>query len=223
MPLAKDMTFARSLDLNAAIRYADYSTSGGVTSWKIGAVYQPIDDFASGPRARATTAAPTSPSSTRASSQSNAAVSDPFRNNETNASLLTRSFGNSKLKAEQSDTYTVGAVYQPSWFQGFSGSVDYYDIAVKNAIQQLGAQAVINGCKLGAADLCNLIYRGTDPSTFINGVGPIVAVDNPFENVGSVRPRASTSRPPIAASSAASRRACRAPSASICWPTMCTT
>jgi outer membrane cobalamin receptor len=44
-PLAKDAAWAQSLDLNAAARFTDYSTSGFVTTWKAGAVYTPIDDL----------------------------------------------------------------------------------------------------------------------------------------------------------------------------------
>src|SRR6185312_2085509 len=44
IPLAKDVAWARSLDLSAAARFTDYSTSGYVTTWKIGATYAPIDD-----------------------------------------------------------------------------------------------------------------------------------------------------------------------------------
>ena len=45
VPLAKDTAWAKSLDLNAAVRGTGYSTSGYVTTWKVGATYQPIDDI----------------------------------------------------------------------------------------------------------------------------------------------------------------------------------
>src|SRR5690606_38574239 len=44
VPLAKDATLAQALDLNAAVRYTDYSTSGQVTTWKVGFTYDPIED-----------------------------------------------------------------------------------------------------------------------------------------------------------------------------------
>src|SRR5690606_16204117 len=43
IPLARDAAFARLFDLNAAVRYAEYSTAGGQTAWKIGAVWEPAD------------------------------------------------------------------------------------------------------------------------------------------------------------------------------------
>ncbi len=42
--------------------------------------------------------------------------------------------GNINVKPEKSDSYTIGTVIQPSFFSGFSASVDYYHIKVKDAI-----------------------------------------------------------------------------------------
>src|SRR5581483_1306612 len=44
VPLAKDTAWARSLDLDLAARFTDYSTSGYVTTWKAGVSYQLIED-----------------------------------------------------------------------------------------------------------------------------------------------------------------------------------
>ena len=43
VPLAKDLPLAKSLSLNGAYRFTDYSTSGTVKTWKYGAAYEPID------------------------------------------------------------------------------------------------------------------------------------------------------------------------------------
>jgi len=49
------------LDLNAALRVTNYSTSGTVTTWKVGGTWQVIDDFeVTAPRARVTSAHQTS-------------------------------------------------------------------------------------------------------------------------------------------------------------------
>src|SRR5690606_27651844 len=45
VPLASGSRFAENLELNGAIRYTDYSLSGGVTTWKLGANYSPIPDL----------------------------------------------------------------------------------------------------------------------------------------------------------------------------------
>ncbi|PHZ84711.1 TonB-dependent receptor plug domain-containing protein [Paremcibacter congregatus] len=45
VPLVEGVSFAQYLGLEAAFRYADYSTIGGVSSWKVGGEWAPIDDL----------------------------------------------------------------------------------------------------------------------------------------------------------------------------------
>jgi iron complex outermembrane recepter protein len=44
VPLLADQPFARELTADAAVRYSDYSTIGGATTWKTGLSWTPIDD-----------------------------------------------------------------------------------------------------------------------------------------------------------------------------------
>src|SRR5690606_36021326 len=44
IPLARDLPWAYSLNVNAAVRGTHYSNSGNVTTWKVGAVYEPVAD-----------------------------------------------------------------------------------------------------------------------------------------------------------------------------------
>ena len=188
VPLLKDVPFAQNLDFNGAVRYADYSTSGGVTSWKAGLTWTVVDGLRlRGTRSRDVRAANLA-ELYQGVSQSNPAVLDPFRGNENNVGAITRNFGNTTLLPEQGDTWTVGVVLQPRFMPGFSASVDYYKITLSNAIAQLGGQVIVNQCFSGATDLCGQIARNTDPTTFgAFGVGPILSVDNQFLNVGTTR------------------------------------
>jgi outer membrane receptor protein involved in Fe transport len=43
VPLIEDKPFFKSLTLEAGVRYSDYSTSGGNTTWKAGGSWEPID------------------------------------------------------------------------------------------------------------------------------------------------------------------------------------
>jgi len=61
-------------------------------------------------------------------------------------SLPYLSGGNSALQAETSRSLTFGAVATPRFLPGFSVSVDYYSITVKNAISYLNSQFVLNSC-----------------------------------------------------------------------------
>ncbi|WP_226016844.1 TonB-dependent siderophore receptor [Novosphingobium sp. FKTRR1] len=45
LPLLRDVPFFKVLDLSAALRYADYSTTGHATTWKVDANWAPINDI----------------------------------------------------------------------------------------------------------------------------------------------------------------------------------
>lgn len=58
--------------------------------------------------------------------------------------------GNTGLKPEQADTFTLGAVYRPSFskplLSRISASVDYYNIRLKDAISTLSADLAFSRC-----------------------------------------------------------------------------
>ncbi|GEN98293.1 TonB-dependent receptor [Novosphingobium sediminis] len=45
LPLVRDKPFAYVLDVSGAVRYADYSSTGGATTWKVDAAWAPIRDI----------------------------------------------------------------------------------------------------------------------------------------------------------------------------------
>ncbi|WP_375402710.1 TonB-dependent receptor domain-containing protein [uncultured Sphingomonas sp.] len=62
--------------------------------------------------------------------------------------------GNLDLTAEKSNSYTVGGVFTPSFLPGFSASVDYYNIKIKDAITQPAPADAIAAC-FGALSVTN--------------------------------------------------------------------
>ena len=187
IPLAADLPFARSLDLNAAVRYADYSTSGGVTSWKVGVSYQPFDGLRlRAARSRDVRAANLNELFSGAISV-RPPILDPFRGNERRTGALTINSGNPNLEAEKGDTFTAGIVVEPRAIPGLSFSVDYYRINLDNAIGTLGAGQIVAQCFDGNQALCPLITRGAPSGGF--AVGPIISVANQLLNVGSAKIR----------------------------------
>lgn len=63
------------------------------------------------------------------------------------SSLEIVSGGNPNLKAEKSDSITIGGYVQPRFLPGLSISSDYYDITVNNVIASIGsAQTIVNLC-----------------------------------------------------------------------------
>lgn len=142
LPVLKDSAVG-SLDLNGAVRYADYSTSGGVTTWKAGASWQLTD----GLRFRGTLSkdvrAPNLQELFNPGLKTSGNVSYPGQ-----GTLPTTTFlrGNPNLAPERAKTLTFGAIYQPSWLPGFQVSADYYKIKVSDAIGFFSEERIIREC-----------------------------------------------------------------------------
>ena len=136
MPLLKDNFLAQSLNLNGAVRYTLYSTSGNYTTWKAGIDWHINDTF----RLRTTRSrdirAPTLDDLYSPTSVSVGNFTDPLTGNVV-SNVLQYNGGNADLKAEQGDTWTGGLVIKPARLTGFSMAVDYFNIRVTNALLQL--------------------------------------------------------------------------------------
>ena len=160
-PLARNMPLIHAADLNAAYRHTEYSTSGGVDTWKAGLTWDITPDL----RLRGTRSrdirAPDIVELDSPARQQGTTVTDPFNGN---ASVTTIRFdsGNPALRPEKGDTTTAGIVYRPSWLPGFNASLDGYDIRVKDAIVLLVAQDVVSGCQAGSPQYCALVTRANN-------------------------------------------------------------
>jgi iron complex outermembrane receptor protein len=161
IPLLKDEPFARQLNLSLAGRMANYTGSGNVPSYKGGLDWQTFDWLRfRGTYSRDVRAADMSERFNAAGG--GATVNDPFMGGQ---SVVFSQIigGNPNVKPEKADTYTAGVVLQPTFASGFSVSLDWYSINIKDAIGMLGAQAIVNDCHEGDTALCALITR--DPVT----------------------------------------------------------
>tara|TARA_R110002167_G_scaffold147613_3_gene340326 strand:- start:3834 stop:6731 length:2898 start_codon:yes stop_codon:yes gene_type:complete len=160
IPLAKDMPFIQQLDVNGAVRMTDYSTSGEVTTWKVGVSWRLNDEL----RLRTTQSrdirAPNLGNLFDAGTSGTGTTTDPFLNVETQTIGQTR--GNPDVQPEIGDTTGIGFVYQPSWMPGLAMSVDYYNIEISDAILTIGGQEVVDRCFEGDAILCKSVQRGAD-------------------------------------------------------------
>ncbi|MBB5706970.1 TonB-dependent receptor [Sphingopyxis panaciterrulae] len=146
VPLLRDSALGRSLDLNAAVRRTDYSTSGPVTTWKAGLTWDITDDL----RLRGTRSrdirAPNLNDLYAPGSQFVNAYFDRTQPGSPQVSNRTISGGNPNLTPEIADTWTAGGIYSPHWLPGFSLSVDWYKIDIRDAIVGVGAQTIIDQC-----------------------------------------------------------------------------
>jgi len=176
VPLLKD-NGVQSLNVSGAIRYTDYSTSGSVITWKAGM----LSDVVDGVRVRATLSrdirAPNLNElfSTGLSTLSSAV--DP-RNNVTVA-IFSFASGNANLQPEKARTFSAGVVLQPSFIDRFSLSIDYYRIALTDAIVTVGANDTLQRCNAGEAAFCSqLVFAG---ATGANGQ-PLLSQINVIPN-----------------------------------------
>jgi outer membrane receptor protein involved in Fe transport len=144
VPVLKGMPFAEALDLNAAIRHTDYSTSGGVTTWKVGGTWD-VNEMI---RLRLTRShdirAPNINELFNPGSEGNPNV----MNKRTGASgfIKSNTIGNPGLVPETGETFTGGVIFQPTWAwsSGFNVSVDYYNIRITDVIATLSPQTILD-------------------------------------------------------------------------------
>ncbi|MDR7133168.1 iron complex outermembrane receptor protein [Lysobacter niastensis] len=204
-----------SLELSAAIRYSDYSTFGSATTGKVGFRWQPIEDlvlrgtWSEGFRAPnlgelygltqfgATLTDPCGPTGAPVVDTSNgvsagleaacvgAGVPNGFE--QANTQIITFTGGNPDLDAEESENYTVGAVYAPSWAEGQSWSnkldfeVSYYNYKVDGAIQAADIQSLLDKCyeeQGGTGPACAPFAR--------NFTGNLFPPQNRLANLGTI-------------------------------------
>jgi outer membrane receptor protein involved in Fe transport len=169
VPVVKDVSWAKSLELNGAFRGTSYTTSGYVSTWKVGATWQVIDDIRfRGTRSRDIRA----PYLGELFAGGTAASGNTFidrTNGVTTTSGFALSKGNPILGPEKADTTGLGVVVSPTFFPGFQASVDYYNINIGNATEVPNAQSIIDGCQLqNIAALCsNVIYVAGQINTVI--------------------------------------------------------
>ena len=157
--LAPDSVLGNSLEFNGAIRLTDYSTSGNVTTWKAGLTYQPIDTL----RFRAALSLDIRAPNIGELFTSEFASFGEVDNHVTGLRDRVRDIrrGNLDLVQEEADTTTVGLIYTPDWIEGLQVSVDWYDIDISDAIDNVDKQRIVDNCQLeGIAQFCDAIVFG---------------------------------------------------------------
>jgi iron complex outermembrane receptor protein len=167
VPVLRDMAFAQALDLNGAIRRTDYSTTGGVTTWKAGGTWEPNDLL----RFRMTR-------SRDIRAPNIQELFDPGSNGKGNVTNRTNGLsgivdsatsGNPNLIPEIADTFTIGAVFQPTWewASGFRFSIDYYKIKIENVVGNVPQQETADRCLLQRIqEFCSFIAFDNSPLGF---------------------------------------------------------
>jgi len=144
VPIVRDLPLMKTMDLNGAIRVTNYSTSGTVSTWKVGGTWEPSDSL----RFRITRShdirAPNVPELFVKGNDSFGLRANPKTG--VSAQLNGASLNNPALQPEEAETFTMGAIIQPTWkpLQGFRASIDYYNIQINNVISALSFTEVLD-------------------------------------------------------------------------------
>ena len=162
VPILKDTPGFQELSINGAGRVTDYSTSGTVKTWKVGALWKPVRQLMLRANLSRDIRAPNLFELFAGPQSGIGIINNPQTGTNVNATTITS--GNPGLKPEIGKTLTIGGVFSP--FRGFSASIDYYKIKVTGMIETLGSQQIVNNCfNAGGSGVpeCSLIER--DPVT----------------------------------------------------------
>lgn len=149
---------ADKLDLNAAARLTDYSTSGLVTTWKVGLTWTPIDDITFRATQSRDIRAPSLSELFAGGIAGTRTLLDPFLGNSS-TTLIQVTSGNPDLTPEEADSTGIGFVVRPRFLPGFTASVDYFDIEIGDAISVINDLTIVNGCFQGITEYCDNIVR----------------------------------------------------------------
>lgn len=207
VPLLADMMLVQDLSLDVAVRYADYSTIGDTVSWKTGLNWTVTDELrVRTTKSRAMRAPNISELYGPQSENFFRSITDPCKRGEvqdanrrancdalgipedfdavaTSSSIPGVLGGNPDLKEEESDSLTFGVVYTPEAISGLSITLDYWEIEIEDAINNISGQDILDKCvdSLSGIDnqFCALVTRDADGElTGIRSITQNVAKQN---------------------------------------------
>jgi iron complex outermembrane recepter protein len=184
LPLARDVPFLHKLDFNGAVRYTDYSTTGGVTTWKLGATWEPVDGFLIRATRSRDIRAPNN-SELFAVNSVRATLLNSFTGTTDQLTVVTQS--SATLRPEVADTTTAGVSFSPKFLPGLSFSIDYYNISIGNAISTFPAQTIIDGCVAEVGRGAPGFYCGFVPRTGTGAATVISAVNTQWLNIARLK------------------------------------
>jgi outer membrane receptor protein involved in Fe transport len=183
-------------NLTPAVRFSDHSAFGSNSTAKLGLEYRPFDElllrgtWAEGYRA------PSIANLFSGNSDSYPSITDPCNSvdgktpalpgcagvpdgySQPNTQIRITNVSTPTLQPEESESKTIGLVYNPEWLDGFELTVDYYDIELTDTIGRYGASRIMNECATGSnVASCAHIDRDSN--------GNIIDIRNFLQNAGT--------------------------------------
>jgi iron complex outermembrane recepter protein len=185
LPLAQHQAWAEDLSLEGGYRYSSYTEGFTTNTYKFGLEWAPVKDLRLRGSYQRAVRAPnigelytpnsvaldgsedpctgTTPAGTAQECARSGVSASEYGHLVANSAHQYNGLagGNPNLQPEVADTYTVGFVLQPRQVPNLSLSIDYFDIKIKDVIETLGGNTIINGCVF-EDQFCNLVHR--DPA-----------------------------------------------------------
>jgi len=164
VPILKSAAWGEA-NLNLADRHTYYSTSGHVESWKIGANWKTGID---GLRFRAVTSKDVRAPNLSELYAAPVVVNNVVQYQGNTITIQQRTVGNTNLRPELARNTVFGVVMtQPGWAPGFSASIDYFDIKVREVISALTTQQEVDLCVAGNKEICSAMVLNQPGSNYV--------------------------------------------------------
>jgi len=207
LPVVQDVRGARDLSIELGYRYSDYSTSGGIDTYKALANWAVSDSWRLRGGYNRAVRAPNfydlfyQPGFGQGATDScegenpDSTFEECARTGVTQAQYghipasifgfsQTLFGGNPELSPEAADTFTVGVVWTPQTITGLSVTLDYYDIQINDAITSISDYYIRRICmETGDSFYCGLIHRDAVGSLWLTDEG---YTDTTQQNIGAL-------------------------------------
>lgn len=166
-----DDSFIYKATIEAGIRYSDYSTTGGSTTWKAGGSIEPIQGFKFRGMYQKAVRSPNilelfqspvqglsnltvdpcqgaNPTASRALCEATGAPAGTYGgiSQPSSGQINVTTSGNPLLDVERATTYTLGGVFTPGFVPRLSITVDYFNIKIRDLISAPSQNDILNGC-----------------------------------------------------------------------------
>ncbi|MGZ6015863.1 MAG: TonB-dependent receptor domain-containing protein [Phenylobacterium sp.] len=211
VPIVTDAPGIKLLEFDGGYRWSDYSGAGAVSTYKLAGEWAPISDVRLRASYQRAVRAPNVVELFTPQVVGLFAGVDPCSSDFTLFFGVTPTFaecarsgvtaanygnipgcpaaqcsglfsGNAALKPEVSDTKSIGVVLTPTFLHGFSATVDWFDIDVKNAIGTTGGALTMAACVSGVnLAYCPLIHRSPGTGILFGSSGYVIQTT---ENTG---------------------------------------
>lgn len=214
MALIEDRPFAQSVSAEAGYRYSDYDLDFSTDTYKLGLEWTPIQDIRARASFQRSVRVPNvtelygvqaigldgtidlcasdvaggvRPGLTfEQCARTGVTAAQYAAGIQENSASQYNGFigGNPNLKPEEADTMSFGLAFQPSFAPGLRLQIDYFDISIKNAIQNPNADFTLLMCARGGnPEACSRVHRDRDGSLWQSNDGFIT---DTFENIGEI-------------------------------------